>query len=184
METDNESFGSGSVERNVECDAFGEKLSKNFGASASRQTFRLTQPNNEKRTAAGVKISGFMDLDVYRNSYSAMIMIFKRLLPILPKEERFDLRDQIFRSAKAIPRLIAEGHSKRHQNKGFQKYIDDAHAESNETIVSICQIRDIYASVEMKEVCNKLIDDYDKISRQLYKLAIAWDKFHQREKTL
>ena len=73
---------------------------------------------NEKR-----KLGGFLDLDVYQKSYDAMISIFKDILPSIPKEERFDLLDQIRRSCKAVPRLIAEGHSKRHQNKGFQKYM-------------------------------------------------------------
>jgi len=54
------------------------------------------------------------------------------------------LVDQLRRSTKAIPRLIAEGHSKRHQKKGFQKYLDDAMTESNETMVSLAQAKDIY----------------------------------------
>jgi four helix bundle protein len=127
------------------------------------------------------KSGSFLDLDVYRNSYNGMITIFKRILPILPKEERFDLFDQLRRSAKAIPRLIAEGHAKKHQNRGFQKYIDDAHAESNETIVSLSQVKDLFASEDNKELCLKLMDLYDKVSRQLYNLAEAWDDFHRNK---
>lgn len=81
---------------------------------------------------------------------------------------------------KAIPRLIAEGHSKRHQNKGFRKYIDDALAESNESIVSLSQARDLYSSSVDLKLCNELIDEYDKISRQLYKLGLSWDNFNKR----
>ena len=65
------------------------------------------------------KIKSFQDLDVYQNTYSAMLTVFKHILPRLPKEEEYDLKDQLRRSTKAIPRLIAEGHSKRHQRKGF-----------------------------------------------------------------
>lgn len=125
---------------------------------------------------------GFIDLDVYQRSYQAMIRIFKDILPIIPKEERYDLLDQLRRSCKAVPRLIAEGHSKRHQNKGFQKYIDDAHAESNESMVSLCQFRDLYAKDTSKEVCIELIKTYDCISRQLYKLAVSWEAFHKRSR--
>jgi len=121
----------------------------------------------------------FLDLDVYKNSYTAMLIIFKKILPILPNGEKYDLFDQLRRSAKAVPRLIAEGHSKRHQNKGFQKYIDDAHAESNETIVSLNQVKDLYASENAKELCTELIDTYDKISRQLHNLAVSWSKYHK-----
>jgi four helix bundle protein len=65
------------------------------------------------------------------------LQFFKDILPKLLKEEEYDLKNQLRRAVKAIPRLIAEGHSKRHQKRGFQKYIDDAMTESNETIVSL-----------------------------------------------
>lgn len=127
-------------------------------------------------------IRSFYDLEVYRNSYDAMITVYKEIISKLPKTEEYDLKQQLRRSAKAIPRLIAEGHSKRHQRKGFQKYIDDALAESNETIVSLSQARDLYPQSLDIELCNKLIDVYDKTSRQLYNLALAWDKFTTRNR--
>jgi len=128
--------------------------------------------DKEKKT-----IKSFKDLDVYQNTYNAMIEVFKYILPNLPKEEQYDLKDQLRRSVKAIPRLIAEGHSKRHQKRGFQKYLDDAMAESNETIVSLSQARDLYPESIDTDRCNKLIDTYDKASRQLYKLSLAWSEF-------
>ena len=120
-------------------------------------------------------------MDVYQSSYKAMLSVFKHILPELPKEEEYDLKDQLRCSAKAIPRLIAEGHSKRHQKRGFQKYLDDAMAESNETIVSLSQAKDVYCSYVDVNVCNELIDIYDKTSRQLYNLSLAWTKFGQRK---
>jgi len=128
------------------------------------------------------KIRSFKDLDVYQNSYRAMLVVYEKILPNLPPKEKFDLYDQLSRSVKAIPRLIAEGHSKRHQKRGFQKYIDDAMAESNETIVSLSQAKDLYPNRIDKIVSAKLIDMYDKISRQLYNLALAWSKFHDRSR--
>ncbi len=126
------------------------------------------------------KIHSFKDLDVYKCSYEAAISVIGKVLPKLPKEERFDLVDQLRRSSKAIPRLIAEGYAKRHQNKGFQKYLDDALAESNETLVGIEQCRDIYSDYIDIELCNKLVDIYDKISRQLYNLRFAWNNFSNK----
>ncbi len=70
--------------------------------------------------------------------------------------------------------------SKRHQKKGFQKYLDDAMAESNETIVSLTQARDLYSSLVDAKKCEILMDTYDKISRQCYNLAVAWDKLAER----
>jgi four helix bundle protein len=126
-------------------------------------------------------IRSFQDLEVYQTAYQAMLEVFKHVLPKLPAEEKYDLVDQLRRSVKAVPRLIAKGHSKRHQKKGFQKYLDDAMAESNETIVSLTQAKDLYSPPVNVEICERLTDIYDKISRQCYNLAIAWDKFGQRK---
>ena len=120
-------------------------------------------------------IKSFRDLDVYQNLYHACISVMKLIIPKLPPNEKYDLVDQLARASKAAPRLVAEGYAKKHQRSGFQKYIDDAMAECNETIVCLEQIKDIY-NIEV-ELCKQLIDVYDKSARQLYKLAEAWDKF-------
>ena len=121
------------------------------------------------------KIVSFKDLEVYQNSYQAVILVHQELLPKLPNSERYDLIDQLSRSAKAVPRLIAEGYAKRHQKLGFQKYLDDAMAECNETVVGLEMSKDIYKIDQ--ELCQKLIKIYDQTGRQLYKLALAWSKF-------
>ena len=126
------------------------------------------------------KITSFKDLIVYQNTYSAMITIMKEIIPFLPDSEKYDLRSQVSRSCKAIPRLIAEGYAKRHQKAGFQKYIDDAMGECNETIVSIEQIKDIYAI--KVNLCSELISAYDISGRQLFRLSEAWTKFKDKRK--
>jgi len=125
-------------------------------------------------------IRSFKDLEVYQNSYSASIEVVSKIVPKLPKFEQNDLADQLRRSAKAIPRLIAEGYSKKHQKKGFQKYLDDAMAESNEMIVSLSHARDLYPNYVDPKLCEELIDVYDKSSRQLYNLATKWKNFKER----
>ena len=120
-------------------------------------------------------IKSFRDLEVYQNSYAGMLRIMKSIIPKIPLAERYDLKDQLSRSCKAIPRLIAEGYAKRHQKLGFQKYIDDAMAECNETIVSLEQCRDIY-DID-PSLINELVDIYDKTGRQLYNLGTAWNNF-------
>lgn len=124
-------------------------------------------------------IRSFRDLDVYQNTYKAMLIVHKEILPKLPDREKFDLRDQLSRSTKAIPRLIAEGYGKRHQKAGFQKYLDDANGECNETIVSLEQCRDLY-NID-KNLIYKLVDIYDKSSRQIYNLSTAWSNFKRRQ---
>lgn len=130
------------------------------------------------------KITDYRDLDVYQRSYKNSITVCAKIAPALPKEEQYDLADQLRRSSKAIPRLIAEGYAKKHQNKGFQKYLDDAMAESNETSVSLCQCRDIYPRCISIELCQRLIDEYDIIGKQLFRLRESWNKFSGRTKDL
>ncbi len=120
-------------------------------------------------------IKSFRDLEVYQNTYKASIKMMTEVLSKLPDSERYDLKDQLSRSCKAIPRLIAEGYAKRHQKAGFQKYLDDAMGECKETIVGLEHCRDIY-KMDVK-LCEELIDVYDKSGRQLYKLSSAWYKF-------
>lgn len=120
-------------------------------------------------------IKSFRDLEVYQNTYKASIVIMTKLIPKLPRTERFDLVDQLSRACKAIPRLIAEGYAKRHQRAGFQKYLDDAMAETNETIVCLEHCKDIY-NINPNSI-DILIDIYDKSGRQIFKLASAWYQF-------
>lgn len=123
------------------------------------------------------RITSFNDLEVYRNTYNTMLVVMREIIPHLPDSERFDLKDQLSRSCKGIPRLIAEGYAKRHQRAGFQKYLDDAMGECNETVVSLSQCRDLYGKFIDVNLCDKLIDVYDKSGRQLYKLSISWSGF-------
>ena len=89
-------------------------------------------------------IASFRDLDVYQRSYRAMLITMREIVKKLPPEEKYNLADQGRRACQAIPRLIAEGYAKRHQLRGFHKYIDDAMAEANEMVVTLEQVRDIY----------------------------------------
>jgi four helix bundle protein len=124
----------------------------------------------------GKKIVSFTDLIVYQNSYSASLEIMTKLVPKLPDEEKYDLKDQLRRSCKAIPRLIAEGYAKRHQKHGFQKYLDDAIGECNEIIVSLSHAKDIYYKYIDINLCEKLIKGYDITGKQIYRLSEGWSK--------
>ncbi|MDP6629150.1 MAG: four helix bundle protein [Candidatus Marinimicrobia bacterium] len=129
-------------------------------------------------------IKSFHDLDVYNNSYADCIKVIKEVLPKLPPEEKYDLKDQLRRSTKAVPRLIAEGYAKRHQKFGFHKYLDDAMAESNETVVGLEMCRDLYGD-RMKDLNLKsLIDSYDKTGRMIYNLAKSWTTFSDGRRNL
>ena len=127
----------------------------------------------ETQTPKG--ISSYKDLEVYRDTYNAAITVNRHILSKLPPTEKFDLIDQLRRSSKAIPRLIAEGYAKRHQKLGFQKYLDDAMAECNETCVSLEQCKDIY-DVD----CGNLVELYEIAGKRIYRLAEAWTNMKAR----
>ena len=107
-----------------------------------------------------------------------MLKVMKEVIPKLPDCEKYDLKDQLSRSCKAIPRLIAEGYAKRQQKAGFRKYLEDSMAECNETMVSLMQSRDIY-NIDL-QLINSLIETYDISGRQLYMLAEKWRTFERK----
>ena len=125
-------------------------------------------------------IKSFKDLEVYQNTYKLMLIVMKEIIPKLPDSEKYDLKDQLSRACKSIPRLIAEGYAKRHQKAGFQKYLDDAMAECNEMIVSLEQAKDLYSIKPTITSMEELVDLYDKSARQLYKLSMAWTNFKNK----
>lgn len=124
-------------------------------------------------------IISYKDLEIYRNTYKDSIDIMMKIIPKLPSSEKYDLKDQLSRSCKAIPRLIAEGYAKRHQKFGFQKYLDDALAECNETIVSLEQAKDIYGHLLDKPLCEKLIKNFNISAKQIFTLRIKWRNFNK-----
>ncbi len=126
-------------------------------------------------------IKTFQDLRAYQNLYKAMIMVMKEITPKLPREEKFDLSDQMRRACKAGPALIAEGFAKRYQKRNWQKYIDDAIGESNEMVNHLSVCMDIYPNFVDITLCKTAIGLYDIASRQLYKLRESWRDFHERD---
>lgn len=128
------------------------------------------------------KIVSFNDLIVYNNTYKASIDVMTKIIPMLPDSEKYDLKDQLSRSCKGIPRLIAEGYAKRHQRMGFQKYLDDALGECNEIIVSLSHAKDIYYNYVDVKFCEELINTYNISGKQIYRLSESWSKFKGKGK--
>ncbi len=122
-------------------------------------------------------IASFRDLEVYQRSYRAMKITMDEIVRKLPNEEKYNLTDQCRQACQAIPRLIAEGYAKRHQVRGFHKYIDDAMAEANEMVVSLEQVKDLYPKYVDLIICKRLIKTYDVVARQLYCLGQSWENF-------
>ena len=81
------------------------------------------------------KVISYSDLDVYQRLYNLAIKVHKEILPKLPKEERCVLIDQLSRSTKSPPALIAEAYARRYSGKEWRKYIREAMGECNESIL-------------------------------------------------
>ena len=52
------------------------------------------------------RIISFRDLEVYQDTYKGCIEVITRIIPTIPDFEKNDLKSQLRRSVKAIPRLI------------------------------------------------------------------------------
>ena len=116
----------------------------------------------------------FQDLEVYQRLYQSMLQVMTEIIPKLPKEEKFDLVDQLRRSCKAPPALIAEGYAKKNYQKDWQKYLNDAIGECNEIIVHLSCCKDIYNKYVDTTLCQKLIESYTISGKQLFCLAQSW----------
>jgi len=126
-------------------------------------------------------IRSFRDLRIYQNLYRAMIIVLTKIIPKLPSEEKFDLKDQMRRACKAAPALIAEGFAKRYQKRNWQKYIDDTVGECNEMIHHLSVCIDVYSNFVDTKLCEKVIEIYDISCDQLYNLKQTWKDFHKND---
>ncbi|MDP3900081.1 MAG: four helix bundle protein [bacterium] len=127
-------------------------------------------------------IRSFRDLHVYQNLYKAMVIVHTKIVPNLPKEERFDLVDQMKRASKGAPALLAEGFAKRYQTRAWHKYLEDTIGESSEMIHHLSVCIDLYSQYIDISLCNELISMYDICCKQLAKLDQCWTDFHKQKK--
>lgn len=125
-------------------------------------------------------IRSFTDLRVYQNLYKAMKIVLIKIIPYLPKEEKYDLVNQMRRCCKAGPALLAEGFAKRYQKLNWQKYLNDTVGEANEMIHHLTVCIDIYPTYIDTKLCKEVIDLYDFSCKQLTKLKQAWTNYHKK----
>ncbi len=128
----------------------------------------------------GRGIQTYSDLIIYQNLYKAMKIVMLEIIVHLPKEERYDLVDQMRRGCKAPPALLAEGFAKRYQKRQWRKYLDDTMGECYEMINHLTVCIDIYPNYVNKDVCNKAINIYDISCKQITKLKQSWKDYHER----
>jgi four helix bundle protein len=110
-----------------------------------------------------------------------MLKVHKELVPRLPRDEKYDLSDQLKRASKSAPALIAEGFAKRYQKRHWNKYILDTIGECNELIHHITVCIDLYPNHVDANLCQELINTYDICCKQLTKLNQSWQNFHKEK---
>lgn len=122
-------------------------------------------------------IRSFKDLDVYNNLYQTSLIVLKEIVPKLPEEEKYNLKDQIKRCCMSPCALISEGYAKKNQKLAWKKYLQDAIGECNEMITHLSYVKDLYSNCIDPNLCQKLIEAYDIAGKQLYRLAESWQIF-------
>lgn len=127
-------------------------------------------------------IKSFQDLIVYQNLNKAAKIVIKEIIPTLPREEKFDLGDQMRRASKGAPALIAEGFAKRYFTKHWRKYINDCIGECNEMIHHLTMCIELYDNQIDTERCREVIEIYDISCKQLTKLGQVWKNYHKDDK--
>lgn len=132
----------------------------------------------ENKTVGSIKT--FKDLIIYQNLYKAMVLVLTKIIPGLPKEEKFDLVDQLRRACKAGPALIAEGFAKRYQKRNWEKYLNDALGECYEMIHHLTVCQDIYSRDVDQKLCEGLIELYNITCKQITNLKKSWKNYHDR----
>ncbi len=111
---------------------------------------------------------GFRDLIVYQKSYKLALEIFE-ISKTYPKEERYNLVDQIRRSSRSVPANIAEAWVKRKYPKSFIAKLLDALAEEAETEVWLDM------SLDFKYIDNELHDSLIDRCNELARMRACED---------
>lgn len=81
-------------------------------------------------------LKGFRGLTAYNKAFALAMEIYE-LTKSFPKEEKYELTDQIRRSSRAVCRAIGEGCRKRQYPKHFSSEMSDSDKENTETQISM-----------------------------------------------
>jgi four helix bundle protein len=116
----------------------------------------------------------FRDLKVYSAAREAALRVFQAT-KTFPREEKYALIDQIWRSSRAIKAMIAEAWARRRYKAAFINKIDEALGEANETQSWLDDaLDDEYLS---KQDFKELDDRYQAIGGMLSRMIDRADDF-------
>jgi four helix bundle protein len=112
-----------------------------------------------------MKISSYKELEAYKKSYSAAILLYQ-LTKRFPKEEIYGITSQMRRAAVSIPSNIAEGYM-----RGSNEYIQflkialGSSTELNTQLslcvdIQLCTKEDVAQIISLNEEATKLLKTY------------------------
>ena len=114
----------------------------------------------------------FEKLQTWQKAHQLMLDVHKRLVPLLPKEEKYDLADQLRRSSKSVPANLAEG-AGRYYYMDNVRFCYNARGSLDETLNHLISARDLgYCPVPLYQ---DLRDQVEEI-RRLLNGYISWLK--------
>jgi four helix bundle protein len=114
----------------------------------------------------------FEKLKTWQKAHKLMLAIHKQLIPLLPKEKKYDLADQVRRSSKSVSANIAEG-AGRYYYMDNVRFCYNARGSLDETLNHLIAARDLgYCSISVYEDLRGQIEEI----RRLLNGYISWLK--------
>jgi four helix bundle protein len=114
------------------------------------------------------------DLRVYKQSHDLALRV-ENTTKSLPRYEWRDIGSQMRRAARSIPANIAEGYGKKRSVKEFKMFITNAVGSCSEMLAHLEFARD--SGKLDRQDCEKLIEGYTSLIKQLYTLRRNWRTF-------
>ena len=122
-------------------------------------------------------MQGFRDLKVYQKSFELAFEVFE-VIKTFPDNEKSRLVDQLTRSSRAIPAIIAEAYRKRAYPKSFVSKLVDADGEATESQVWLDFALQLGYIDEVSY--SGLIEKYEEVGRMLGGMINSPEKFSGR----
>jgi four helix bundle protein len=115
---------------------------------------------------------GFEKLKTWQKAHQLMLEIHKKLIPLLPREEKYDLADQLRRSSKSVPANIAEGAGRFYYMDNV-RFCYNARGSLDETLNHLIAARDLgYCPAPLYQDLRGHIEEI----RRLLNGYVAWLK--------
>lgn len=127
-----------------------------------------------------IMIYDVTDLDVYNRSIKALELVYE-LEKQIPRSH-YKLAMQLTSAAEGVPAHIAEGFAKRRSGKEWKRFLEIGMGSSDETITQARSIQVLAKYVRMisTDLCDRVIEEYKIISKQLNNLRNKWVDYNSK----